>query len=88
MYQVILYTCQNPEITNQMIELYIKKTNLNPRFNRERTIDMLKNRNFIRHDSSMVEVIKELNCSGFKIVELSDDEWRYYHIKDEKIIIS
>jgi hypothetical protein len=89
MYEVILFTCDNPEITDQMVELYIQKSNINPRFDITLTTNLLKERKFLRHDSAMVEVIKELNCKGFKIVQLTDDQWRYYSISpDEKINIS
>ena len=87
MYEVILFTCDEPEISDEMINLYIHKCNVNPNFDRKEVISKLKNRSFLRHDRALVDVIKKLKCPGFKIVSLTDDEWRYYSIRDEKIIL-
>lgn len=89
MYDVILFKQPNPSMTQEMINLYIKKANINPCFDVERTTQKLKALDFLRHDKTMVEVIQELNCSDYEIVTLTDEDWRYYSISpDEKIILN
>lgn len=83
---VILFLTPNPKITQDMIDLYHQKANVNPKYDPVATANILMRREFLRHDQIMAEVIKELKCPDFKLVELTDKEWRYYHIEDEKII--
>jgi hypothetical protein len=83
---IILYTNGNlPPITQEMCDLYFDKINYTVRANKKQTEEYLKNYNFSRHDKVLIEVIKELKCPGFELIEINDETYQTYYVRfDEK----